>query len=246
MNNATELLKRHVWCTIIIAATVSLSAIIVACSSDVSLVSHLSLTSAIVSIVLAIIVIVYMFLQDHRSSQNIAEMKDLVAQASRNISAQAGVIVNEAKSMKQIAEMMQAPSSDSVPATPPLKIEGALSFDISVYGSWGLLTLYSLAKSYKSKKAMSWFEISDSLYEEDETERDDIYYYGLGMIQNLKSFLGKDAVLWAPDEQTINKLPEGLMESVTTEIEKLIEKYKGRDNRLEGYRKIIDDYFDNL
>ena len=82
MDELMEILKRHVLCIIIIAANLLLTVIILAFGTDVSLVSHLSLASAVVSIVLAIIVIVYMYFQDHRSSQNITEMKSLIDQAS--------------------------------------------------------------------------------------------------------------------------------------------------------------------
>ena len=252
MDKLVEILKRHVWCIIILAAILLLSVTVLSFGADVSLVSHFSFASAIVSIVLAIIVIVYMYFQDHRSSQNITEMKSLIDQASRAMTDKAGLMVDKAQSMEQIMKegMIQPLSSDSEPTTPPLEINETLRFNFSAYGYMGILVLYSLVKSYESKKTMSWHDIS-KLFEKTGLIVSAIQYYGFGVIQSFKTFLGQNDSVLFTEHQEVKKIPEGFEESVRAEINERLDRCKAEGNDkgyddLKGAQKIIDNYFDNL
>lgn len=252
MDKLAEILKRHVWCIIILAAILLLSVTVLSFGADVSLVSHLSLASAVVSIVLAIIVIIYMYFQDSRSSQNITEMKGLIDQASRTMTDKAGLIADRAQSMEQIMKegMIQPLSESSEPTTPPLEINETLRFNFSAYGYMGLLVLYSLAKSYEFKKPMSWGDISKLIDKEAAVEITYLYY-GFGVIQSFNAFLDKGDSVYSTEQQEIKKIPEGFEESVRAEINERLKTYKNRgdDNsydELKNARDAIDNYFENL
>jgi len=256
MKRLTEILKRHVWCVIIIAAIILLSLITLSFCEDVNLVSHLSLGSAIVSIVLAIIVIVYMYFQDQRSSQNITEMRSLIDQGTRMMTEKADIMVDRAETIGRQLGIMKDTPTDGKTITPPLEIKEPWQLDISVYGFWGLLALYSLAKSNESGKPMSWEKMA-SLFSDNSKINIDIHEFsavvncGFGIIQTFGAFLGREAATWSYDQQEAKKLPDGLKESVTDQIEKELKRFKNEGNArvcvvIETSRDVIDEYFDKL
>jgi len=248
MNKLAEILKRHIWCVITIAAIILLALITLSFGKDVNLVSHLSLTSAVVSIILAIIVIVYMYFQDQRSSQNITEMRRLIDEGHRTMTDKASLMVDKAQSMeRQVAELIQSSPADSKPTTPPLEIKEPSQFDVSVYGYWGLMVLYSLAKSHELDKPMSIKSISKLLNEENMIWSSSLRHYSYGIILSLRAFLGEDYIAFSLEQQEVKKLPDSFKESITAQIDKRIEKSKDKDSAefIRG-RDLIDKYFDNL
>ena len=240
-------MKRHIWCVIIIAAIILLAIITISFSKDVNLVSHLSLTSAVVSIVLAVIVIVYMYFQGQQSSQNITEMRKLIDEGHRTMTNKANLMVDKAQSMEQI--MMTGiiqPPADSDATSTPLVLQEGKALDISVYSNIGLLTLYSLAESYEFRKPISITEIFKSAV--------DNYVYmslfSVGVMHSLRAFWGKDYITISTKQQELKKLPDGFKESITEHIEKRLKKYKdeGRDedyDELKDAWDSINNYFDN-
>jgi hypothetical protein len=244
MNRLTEILKRHIWCVIAIAAIILLAIITESFSKDVNLVSHLSLASAIVSIVLAVIVIVYMYFQDQRSSQNITEMRKLIDEGHRTMTDKAGLMIDKAQSIENIARLMQSPSPGSKPDTPPLEILERLKLDVSVYSRSGLLVLYSLAKSHELRKTMSWNVISRLLYKENESWAIQVQVHGLGIIQSFEAFLRHEYLTSSNEQIRVKKLPDGFAESVIAELNHRIKDKS--DNFSKNGMVVIDNYFDNL
>jgi len=240
-----EILKRHIWCVITIAAIILLAIITLSFGKDVNLVSHLSLTGAVVSIVLAVIVIVYMYFQEQRSSQNITEMRRLIDEGYRTMTDKAGLMVDKAQSIEQqMSGLMQSPSPDSKPTTPPLEIKESLQLDVSVYSRAGLLILYSLARSYELRKPMSSEEISGLLYEENKAWAIQVQMHSFGIIQSFKAFLGHEYIESADEKIRVKNLPDGFAESVIAELDKRI---KGEDDNFSKNGMVaIDNYFDNL
>lgn len=247
MNTLTAILKRHIWCVIIISAILLLAAITLAFGDDVNLISHLSLASAVVSIVLAVIVIVYMYYQDYRSSQNVTEMRSLIDQASRTMTDKATLIVDKAQSIDQTLIGLTQPPADRDTKSTPLVLQERGTLDISAYSNIALLTLYSLVKSYESRKPISIIEIFKSAVD----NFSEMSFFSLGIIHSLRVFLGKDFVNVSARQQELKKLPDGFKESVTAQIDKRLKNYKdkGKD---EDYAELkdawdsIDNYFDNL
>jgi len=254
MKKLAEILKRHIWCVMIIAVILFLWLFTLSFSKDVNLVSHLSLTSAVVSIVLAVIVIVYMYFQDQRSSENITEMRRLIDEGYQTMTDKASLVAEKAQLIDQrMAGLIQSPPTDSKPTTPPLETGEPLQFNASALSIAGLLVLHSVTKSYETRKPMSWKVVS-SLIEESETSEVSYRYYGFGLFQCLKAFLGQGDIVWSLEQQEIKKLPDGFKKVIGDEINTRFEDYKkhntDKSNRSYAYLEkrliIIDDYFDNL
>lgn len=125
-------MKRHIWCVITITAILLLWLFTLSFGKDVNLVSHLSLTSAVVSIVLAVIVIVYMYFQDQRSSQNITEMRNLVDQASRAMTDKADLMADRTRIGDTIIFFTKEDFADSESALSHLKKSGELKYPTEV------------------------------------------------------------------------------------------------------------------
>lgn len=101
MNKLTEILKRHVYCIIIIAVTILVSGAIVTYKTQDD---ALSITASIVSIVLAVAVIIYTFHHSERSSRmteqserNMRETKEAVSEILHK-TANAEAILNQMQS----------------------------------------------------------------------------------------------------------------------------------------------------
>jgi len=120
-------LKRHIWCVITITAIILLAFITLSFGKDVNLVSHLSLTSAVVSIVLAVVVIVYMYFQDQRSSQNITEMRKLIDEGYHTMTDKADLMVGQTQSLEQMMAGITQLPSDNDTTTPILETQETLS-----------------------------------------------------------------------------------------------------------------------
>jgi len=247
MNRLAEILKRHVWCVITIAAIILLALITLSFGKDVNLVSHLSLTSAVVSIVLAVIVIVYMYFQDQRSSQNITEMRRLIDEGYRTMTDKADLMVNRTQSLEQMMGGITQPPSDSDTTTSLLETQEMLRVDVSVYGQWGLMVLYALAKSHELEKPMSMKSISELLYKS-KSWATTLRNYSYGIILSFRAFLGKDSVAFSIEQQEVKILPDGFKESITAQISKLLEDENNITVKqwLKRSIRIIDNYFDNL
>ena len=250
MNRLAEILKRHIWCVITIAAIILLALITLSFGKDVNLVSHLSLTGAVVSIVLAVIVIVYMYFQEQRSSQNITEMRRLIDEGYRTMTDKADLMVGRTQSLEQMMAGLTQPPADSDTTTSLLETQETLRFDVSVYGYWGLMVLYSLEKSHELDKLMSIKSISE-LLEGNTVWATSLRHYSFGIILSFRAFLGEDCIAFSLEQQKVKKLPGSFKGSITAQIDKRIKKSKdeGRDEdstKFEKGRYLIDNYFDNL
>ncbi len=249
MNTLAEILKRHIWCVITIAAILLLAIITLSFGKDVNLVSHLGLTSAVVSIVLAVIVIVYMYYQDQRSSQNITEMRKLIDEGHRTMTDKARLMVDKAQAIERImmGETAQPPTDSDTTSTPLILQEGG-TLDISLYSNLGLLTLYCLVKSYELRKPI----VIDKILKFTQIYNDFAFsMFCLAIIHGLRAFLGKDYVTISAKQQELKKLPDGFKESVIAQIDKRLKIYKdkGKDEdyaELKNAWDLIDIYFNNL
>ncbi len=255
MDALAQILKRHIWCVIIIAAIILVAIITLSFGKDENLVSHLSLTSAVVSIVLAVIVIVYMYFQDQRSSQNITEMRKLIDEGYRTMTDKADVMVSRTQALEQM--MMSGitqPLTDEDTTPTPLEIKEPIQFNASYYSDGTIPVLYSLAKSYETRKTISWRAIVDLLpLDRDNTAS--YIYYGFGMIQGFQFFLAeRGTLIWSTTQQEVKELPDGFAKSIYAEIDERLGKYKSGDvdeanwgyKHLEEFLSIIDGYFDTL
>ncbi len=245
MFDVTKRLKEHVWCIVIIAAIILLALITLSFSKDANLVSHLSLTGAVVSIVLAVIVIVYMYFQDNRSLQNITEMRNLVLQASEVMAEKADTVSQEAQSIgdvvKQLIEITAVKGEEEVE---PQDIQ--LQPEITRITSHILIILYCLGKTYDCSKKIPSSLLTEALFPESDDTRGQLGYV-LGVITYLQCLWGHKNIEWHEENNKIvykaNKIPKGLSGDVLKEINRRIAKDVSKE-KLEGARERIDAYFE--
>lgn len=231
MNRLTEILKRHIWCVMTIAAIILLAITALSFSKDDNLVSHLSLTSAVVSIVLAVIVIVYMYFQDNRSSQNIIEMRNLVDQASRLMVEKAGTMADQAISMEEsFRELIETSSKVSGPAM-PLK-DKTFHFDASEARVPLLLVLYYLIKFHELNKPIHLLStgaiiLKPKVDAEDASEikelKTHMSYYSAGVFACLKCFWGSECIPKDGPLVEIKEVPKDFQQNILAIINAQIE-----------------------
>ena len=102
INKLSTKLKEHVWCVMAFAALLLLAVITYWLGGKGNeIVSYVGFASAVTSIVLAIIVIVYTFYQTNRSEQNISEMRRLISEGQEIMVEKAGTLTEEAKAFRE-------------------------------------------------------------------------------------------------------------------------------------------------
>ncbi|HUS72701.1 MAG TPA: hypothetical protein VMY06_06495 [Sedimentisphaerales bacterium] len=94
---------------------------------------------------------------------------------------------------------------------------------------------------------MSMKSISELLYE-NKSSAATLRNYSYGIIQSFRAFLGSDSVAFSIKQQEVKKLPDGFKESITAQINKLLEDedYTNIKDWLKHCIHRIDNYFDNL
>ncbi|KPL23052.1 MAG: hypothetical protein AMJ75_06880 [Phycisphaerae bacterium SM1_79] len=112
------------------------------------IVSYISFASALASIVLAVVAIVYTFVCSIQSQQNVVEMRNLISEASHLIVEKAGVLTTKAASMEEsslsIVKFLQTGGRVSSPSS---DLEGqTFKLNISDCSNQGLMILYFLAQ----------------------------------------------------------------------------------------------------
>ena len=112
------------------------------------IVSYIGFASALVSIVLAVVAIIFAFIYNIHSQQNLREMRSLVSEASHIITEKASVLTEKAGSMEQsslsIIKLFQTPENISSPS-PDLQGQ-TFRLNISDCSNQGLMILYFLAQ----------------------------------------------------------------------------------------------------
>ena len=112
--------------------------------------SYMSFAGACTSIVLAVIAIIFSFIYNSRSQQNLGEMRSLISEASRSMVEKAGVLTEKAGSMEQsslsIIRFLQSPGHVSSPSP---DLEGqTFRLNTSHCSHQGLMILYFLAITF--------------------------------------------------------------------------------------------------
>ncbi len=249
INKLSTKLKEHVWCVMAFAALLLLAVITYWLGGKGNeIVSYVGFASAVVSIILAVIVIVYTFYQTNRSEQNISEMRRLIDEGYHTMTDKADLIVKQTESLEQAMAGITQPPTDSDTISAPLTlIKEAGTLDLAAYSKGGLLVLYSLAKSYELRKPISWKAISAELFKGKEGQTKVTCYYGFGVIQSFRAFLGRDDLIWSAEQQELKRLPDGFKEDVIAEIDLRFKKDKDKkDSTFKVLWDLVNNYFDNL
>jgi len=186
------------------------------------IVSYISFASAIVSIVLALVAIIYSIIQNVNSQQNIGEMRTLVSEASRIITEKAGTLADQAMSMeKVVGQLLETSTKVSGPTTP--LTDEKFSFDASNASDVVILLFYYLAKCNELNKLMDLESIAALIESPKKPTIDAIYQYmffGIGILNSMECFLESKSIVnqEASNEVEIRKLPPGFQENISSII----------------------------
>lgn len=149
MNNSSANWKLHFWWAVCLFGIMLLGVVTFWLGGKgKEIVSYIGFASALVSIVLAVIAIIFAFVYNIHSQQNLREMRSLVSEASRIITEKAGVLTEKAGSMEQsslsIIRFLQTPDKISCPSP---DLEGqTFRLNTSDCSNQGLMILYYLAQ----------------------------------------------------------------------------------------------------
>lgn len=190
------------------------------------IVSHISFAGAVASIVLAIVAIIYTFVQSIYSQQNTGEMRRLIWEASRIMTDKAGVLAEKADSMDQrsllMIRMLQTVPQHATgrPALPGHTFRMNTS-DCSLIG---LLLLYYLAMCYEHRREASKDDLTKAVFGEILSS----YYKFLdpffdGVLDGLSCFFEPGTIKSKEGTAKFKSLPEGFVQYVSDEVHKRIE-----------------------
>lgn len=249
LKKLTETLRRHVWCIIILALLFVfwLTAFFYAGKGN-DIASWLS-------IILAILVIVYMFYQNARSEQNTSEMRGLIHRGQQIIEEKAGVMTDEARVMREtglalIEKFQPEVGGESEPFEGP-----SFQFDVSSVGKGLLLVLYCIAKSCERQKRIYFKEIMPLIFEEDELDSTEnavdstIAYSVTSVLSCLfepESIIFHDVSEREFPQIEVKNLPANFAKYVSDEIKKRIKNPSTKPENKSFYQdavQAVDDYF---
>jgi len=205
------------------------------------IVSYISFASALISIVLALVAILYSFFQNVNSQQNIGEMKTLVSTASKIITDKADILAETAKSMANFNKDLYKGflKHISAPATIPSdKISIPVFFNTMITSELTRLFVFFLWKSNTLRKTLriqQFVDIVKPLVRMSETELSSHVY---GILHGLACCLQAFLLVKEQTEVQLLKLPENFETSVKDMVASMT-------NRSSDLAKCLDQ-IDNL
>lgn len=206
------------------------------------IVSYISFASALVSIVLAVLAILFAIVYNVNSQENMGAMRSLITQASFLITQKAEEIGIHSRTMAQAASYLvqQKPTDQPLSNIP-------FDFYASYCSHTGLLAIYCLAKSHETSKTMSLLQIAQRLAPKDWNYFND-FLYGMGVLIGFACFLKPGSVELQMEYQRADTLPTGLKNFILTDINRRI-KNPATDNKSKDLLKngvqMIDVYFES-
>jgi hypothetical protein len=216
------------------------------------IVSYMSFAGAIASIVLAVIAIVYSFVYNISSQQNIGEMRVLISEASRIMAEKASVLTRKANSMEQsslsIVRFLESPGRVG---SPDPDLEGRkFRLNTSDCSNQGLMILYFLTQCCEHGRELSSTKLWLCLYGPVLSVNHRLLeIFADGFVDGISCFLEpgstvrrevthKGEVIRLPGE--MKRFPKGFEEYIRDAIRKRIEE-GGFDERSKAqWREAID------
>jgi hypothetical protein len=248
IGKVTAKLREHIWCVLIICGILITGIMTFAwVGKDNQIVGYVSFASAIVSIALGIIVIIYSYYQNHYSQQNIDKMSDLVQRIGERTEA-------VGKGVEGLGErfegLFRAPSlsaqTKDLKDIPQLKFNE--TFNLGRYSNVSLTILCAIGRSLELKKPINFRELMNRIAEvQSKGTPPNLYWwwYSAGLfsaIGSLKTVQWKHIEKVAPITQ-IEKLPDDFQATVQAETARRIEKKTKDAHLLEEMISTVDAYF---
>jgi len=220
--------KLHFWWAVCVAAVILLGIITFWLGGKGNeIVSYVGFASALASMVLAAVAIIYAFIYNINSQQNLREMRSLVSEASRIVTEKAGILTEKAGSMEQsslsIIRFLQSPRGISSPGP---DLEGQIfRLNASDCSNQALMILYYLAQCCEHKRKSSSDDLWLCLYGPVLS----INYrlvgiYAEGLVDGISCFLEQGST----GKGEVMSLPKGFKEYIKDNINRRI-KHGGFD-----------------
>ena len=207
------------------------------------IVSYIGFASALVSIVLAVVAIIFAFIYNIHSQQNLREMRSLVSEASRIITEKASVLTEKAGSMEQsslsIIRFFQTPENISSPS-PDLKGQ-TFRLNTSACSNQGLLILYYLAQCCEHSRKPSSVNLWLCLYGPVlNVNHRLIEIFAEGFVDGISCFFDPGSTDVKPGAFAIVRLPKGFKEYIRDAISKRTEEGGFDEGAKAQWREAID------
>jgi len=244
----TNWLRQHPWCILIMLGIVLVS-LLTAWLTDSASLSHVSFASAILSIALSVIVIVFTLIQSDSSARNLTRMTDSITEMRHLISEAS----DQSRQTRQVVEshiqelITETPAHREQPPTAgKIRDLETHELDLNAYPALGILVLYAIAKSHQAQKPLSLKALSSELivlFEQGQVG--ELYAYSAGVFQALRSVLGIDSLIFRRKEQKVVALPNGFGKRIDEEIaHRLADQYTEPGKTLLNTGKnIIDSHY---
>jgi len=198
LDKLTDKLRRHVWCAIVIVGAL----VTIVWMAAFAYASKGSDIASWGSIFLALAVIMYMFFESYRSGQSLSEMRELIREGQNILAGKADQLRAQVESMKEqqqkfadslLQQRPQLVAETKAPERPEFRLNiGACTWV-------QLLGLYSIVKSFKSKRALNLNLLATIVYEEPGFRAGTPAHFGgvmflSGLFTGITCFLEADSV----------------------------------------------------
>lgn len=230
LDKLTDKLRKHVWCIVAFAAMLIFWIIVFSVSEKGADIASW------VSILFAIIVIMYMLIQGH-------EMRNLIEQGHRIMEAGTGKLERK---FDLLGFGGPAPPTESIDPE-ELKMAPQLQLNTMTCFWFPLLVLYAIVKAYEAGRPLHIPKLATIIFERSAKDRvrgQEIAVFGA--IITLSCFLKPESIseLLNLEEVRVNQLPASLVAYVPPAVQKRIEDLTTRDrNRLRASKEAVDQWF---
>jgi len=204
--------------------------------------AELSFAATLISIILAVVAIIYSIVQGNDSQRNMGEMRGLMSEASRLISAKADEVAGSAKSltdlMTDLSRFRRGPGE--APGQERTCLTTQMSLDLSRLSDLSVVALYALVKSKECDKPVDVSELGRIVNPvPQEYKQSFISFAFLGISQVCWAFWGHDA-FETRDITTVavKQLPDGFGECIHAEV-----KARSGDPAMKQDVNKVNDYF---
>jgi len=240
MSDSSANWKLHFWWAVCVAAVILLGVITFWLGGKGNeIVSYVSFASALASIVLAAVAIIYAFIYNIHSQQNLREMRNLVSEVSRIVTEKASILTEKAGSMEQsslsIIRFLQSPRRVSSPSP---DLEGQIfRLNASDCSNQGLLILYYLAQCCEHSRKPSSDNLWLCLYGPVlSINHRLIGIYAEGLVDGISYFLEPGST----GKGEVMSLPEGFKEYIKDAISRRIKESDFDEGAKAQWREVIE------
>jgi hypothetical protein len=241
LDQLTAWLRRNVWCFVVAALlTIFWMAAFWYAGQGAAIATWLS-------IILAVVVIIYTFFETYRSGQRLSEMRELVREGQDILAIKADELKTETKSMKEIQQKifddLQKGPNLTEKTGPPVGPQFRLNIAACKWGQ--LFGLYCIAKSSKTKHPLDMEALINAIYPNPDITRGSNMYNAmmwqlLGVFVGISCFLEPNSVLVSPNSLKVTKFPNDVADLLSENIQQQLDDPDMSAKDRKRFKNIID------